>query len=197
VKYKQSKIIIYSATILLLVPMCMTSCEHYKTFTNDIPIARCSFEYNSSFPTPYLDNTINEKTELISYQLSKDNKPTVEIGLVITVMKSNSDYIDYQTFLEKDLALAQQGLNENEFKLIERSQIMISGIHGEQVNYYYNPPSDSQKSKDSIYPKFYEYKAYFENNGFLWSIEVYALAGNESQAKEYYHQITRTFELLP
>jgi hypothetical protein len=98
--------------------------------------------------------------------------------------------------LDKDLREYESGFNYLEFRLLERSQISVSGVQGEQIIFSHMwKPEGFLGQKGEPYP-WKGREVYFYYNGVIWKFDVDSPLSNWEQANSDFEHILQTFKIL-
>jgi len=118
----------------------------------------------------------------------------------ISIRETSATFPSYNVLLEHNLNVAQKGQGADEFKLLERTGIIIDGVAGEKIAYsYYRHPEAVFKNNQFIKPApipAISFVSCFEKNGFIWEINVEAIANRSEKAKADFEHIISSFKFL-
>jgi hypothetical protein len=181
--------------LLAMLLFTLVGCGNYRGFTVHTATANFSFEYSSIYFRPSLDQSREDYTEVFASRRSEGRQPP-DGYLSITAFKTNDSYPDYHALLEDHLRNAQLGLKEDEFRVAERSLVVVDGAHGVQVIYSYMNYLYADHFSTSSQRLEISYEAYLENNGFLWDITVHSIADVAEQSKADFEHILTSFKFL-
>ncbi|OGO22446.1 MAG: hypothetical protein A2144_04355 [Chloroflexi bacterium RBG_16_50_9] len=196
------KVILVVLLLVLFSSLILIGCGNYKIFMFDNNIANCEFEYPASY---VVGDIIRGDFSTIAFALftykqveSSTNWSTAYIS--ISGRQKDVSFPDYHALLEYNLKNAQQQYSIYGFNLVERSPLSIENVLGEKIIYNYINPWDSEIIEDEIVKmgpiSGIAYEAYFENDGFLWTILFHATAQISAQAKADFEHILQTFKFL-
>ena len=161
-------IVIYTFIILLL--LIMTGCSNYRQLIFNNAFYNCYFEYPISHHVISIDEGNNESSIASVFIALVQTKAPQDEYIIVNVMKIDSLFPSYGALLEYNLNSAQQGQNEYEFILVDRSIITIDSVSGEKIVYsYFRHPQPIIENDQIIKPEAIpaiSYSAYFENKGF-------------------------------
>lgn len=192
---------IYTIGILL-----STGCSEYKTFTIDKKDYKCSFEYPRSYERDTYSNgdyfNVSLSLPLKGYK-HKNPAPFAAKGDIVTMFHTPSvidvsvwgrstspiNFTTPQDYLD-DLLRRQESAWESH-KLLERSQLLVSGINCEYAFY-----TDGVMAMNPDNPiKYYKW-IIFENNGSLYFINSVCESDAYEQAIQDFQHVLSTFTVI-
>jgi hypothetical protein len=203
-KEMRLKTILLMLVIIILFSSTATGCSIYRNFTMRNEIAGCSFKVPLLFGPLTMDESGSDMVSVFGTLPTFIFKYPSDLYMDITVNKKNSFYSDYRSLLEYSINEELKWLEESEFNLVERSAVTINGACGEQVIYDYvriksrthqdlHAMVDGSDNDETRVPAI-AYRAFIENNGFLWDIGIFATTDMTTRAKEYYEHIINSFK---
>lgn len=176
------------------------SLSEFTRFTVSEGLASFSFEYSTTFLKPSVVTNYElgkiSKTEVSTY--TSPSSPGLEL-LIITIY-SSVFFPHSSTMLERDL----EGFQElNDFILLERSDIHVSGSQGELIAFTYSgyaylmdnhlltsiEPTDISDIGTS-------YDAYFDYGEFIWGVRLISDNEGAEFARAHILHVLETFEFL-
>jgi hypothetical protein len=205
--------IIVSIMLLLLVIGCNGSPGVYKTVVVKSELCYYSFEYSGNYekdgPRTELDRTIpytvlylvapaiNETAEVLDRNSGKietvvgKRSPAGFTFDVYNPVKYESAPQTSQERIERTIVGNQSWEN---FSLLERSSISVSGIKGEIITYLVDRlmPIPVENGKKLEYVR----AVYFDYDGLLWVIEVKCKEEISQQVKADFDHIIQSFKIL-
>jgi hypothetical protein len=193
-KKNHTKISLVIILILMTVMIFETECGSNRKFVLTDAVRNCSFDYPSSYPKP---GVRREDGFTGIYAKRILTQPLSIHTFIIEVMEKDEVNTDSQVLLERDLNYNLEYQRPNEFKLMDRSSITVSGVPGEQISYIYYSWTE-YRDKEGKYMRVPNstYNAYFEYDGVLWRISVNYHQDMSDIVKSDFELIIRTFKLL-
>ena len=171
----------------------------YREFTLRMGSTHFSFEYPASYQKPHVDWTaLPQLTSVtILHVIGNGGESSIDSHIGIYLMYSKYYSTDAKALLESDLAEYENGSYVSDFKLLDRSQISVSGIQGEQFSYSHTwyPDALSPKSSGNPYPMLGRI-IYFYSDGVIWELSVDSPLSTAEQAKIDFDHILQTFKIL-
>jgi hypothetical protein len=187
-------LILLLASLMVILP----GCGGYREFIFREDNAHFSFEYPASYSKPYVDMTgLPELVSGETHRLIQDGEK-VSVFSVMGFVILNPEYYstNVSALLEKDLREYESGFNYLEFKLLERSQISVSGIQGEQIIFSHMwKPEGYIGQKGEPYP-WRGRTVYFYSNGAIWEYYLDSPLSTADQANADFEHILQTFKIL-
>jgi hypothetical protein len=211
-KFIRKHFLIIFIFILLLFSFSGCSYNEYKSITINNELGSYSFEYPSSyekniwdnleFRIPYtnlvLEGTVkSEEVEVFDPDTGKIKTVTGERGTcTIHVTISNYKIENGESYSANDVVkdLLQGEANWSNFKLLGHSQIIVSGVQGEFVEYLVDRlmpiPVEDGKNLDYISAVFFDY------NNYTWGIRAKCNQDMMKQVKADFDHIIQTFKII-
>ena len=156
-------------------------------------VTNFSIEYPSHYKSLFVHSSSSHEMVVTNSPPGSDITNNLDNSLWISAFNASEASVhDYLALLEAHLS-SIQSKSGAEFKLIERSPTTIDGEKGERIAYYYLRNSIPEKSESILAVS---YRVYFENNGFLWLIDVDAISEKAEQVKADFEHIIHTFRFL-
>jgi hypothetical protein len=173
----------------------LTACGEYGQFILRDELAKCIFEYPSSYSWPAVYNS-NEDSISISSGLFSGGRDNSQVDSRISfyILKRNDIFLDYKTLLEFNLNEIKKG--PGEFELRDRSPFIIAGVEGEKIACNYSGIREDHKTQKQYLVPSIAYGIYFENNGILWEIMVDAIMGKSDLAKATFDHVIDSFRFI-
>jgi hypothetical protein len=187
-KKRTSNLILFFI-IIFSMSIAITGCGDYKQVTITKKGIRCSFEYPSSYIDIYYSlNSENDFSFLVRYPPDNQNKGDREI--TISFFIPNEDYPDAKSFLNEFLE-NMKSIEGEEFQLIKRSSITVSGIECEIVvhsgNYHF-------AYLNSAHAKCWE--IYLDYRGYMWILGLDSNIDITEGAEEEFQHLINSFRFL-
>ena len=181
--------------VMLLLASVMSGCSRNRKYTLYNGAVRFSLEYPPSYLPPNADTDQSENPVGLRFDLRHpEQDPMRDAYIWVDVIRTSGITPDYIADLEFDLVVAQADQLEGQFQLVERSPITVDGAQGEQAVYRYMWRTVVDGSpKLNIGTPATTYAAYFEHNGFVWSIGVKSTADRADEAKADFELMVRSF----
>jgi hypothetical protein len=188
---------------LFLIISCVTiplvsyfSNDSYRTVTIQKGGVRIFFEYPNSYKDPansLKENNRGEENQVILYHLYTST-PIQKVDMVfgIDIQTSGLLYPNAKNALENYLTRLKNSSYDNKFKLIERSSIDLSNVHGElavfSVSYLPDSLLGDQLSEVRV--------IYLDYNNQIWNFGIEAHKELAEKAKIDFEHIIKSFKFL-
>ncbi len=158
--------------------------------------ANFSFGYPPTYLKPYVQNLTEHSTSAsVNFAHSEEGR-SADAFIFIDVTKANDYYRDYRSLMEDNLIWAQEGQEEDRFKIEERSPVTVDGAQGEVVVFRYITFELADVGTELGGRPAISYEAYFQGNGLLWSIIVQSIASRADEARADFEHVMRSFRFL-
>lgn len=168
----------------------------YRKFIVKEDLVSFSFEYPSSYQKPYLDRTIGPEhiSLLTGHWTNKNDIDIVDSSLHFMVGRSSSVLTDAKAVFE---FISDINMRSQDYKVLERSSITITGIQCEQIIYSYTQSPDvyHKVGRQNPIPKI-AYEVYFDSEGIIWSICMSADMSRAEQTEIEFRHVLNTFKIL-
>jgi len=189
-------ILVLLTLILIASSVIMMSCSRnettgFKEFVVSEGLASFSFEYPAFCYVPYVDRS--REPHYTEVKTGGVIQPGVggDEHLFIRILQTGNSFENAEAMLEDNLARAEE---HQDFQLLERSSVNISGIQGEQIIYSYFGYHSTWESEAETGTA---YKAYFDYEGLIWRVvmlaDEYAAA---ERARADFEHVLETFQVL-
>jgi hypothetical protein len=197
-----SRVNLLLVIILCLNTLAITSCTStinsaYRIFTLHAWDNRFYFEYPASYQKPFVDRTAlpNLISVTITSVIGNDYGNDPYIG--ITLLNSEYYSTDAKTMLERDLEEYESSYYYTNFELLDRSQITVSGLQGEQFTFAYtfHPDPLSPRAGENPFPMV-QRVVYFSSNRVIWHLTLSSSLSIADEAKIDFEHILGTFKIL-
>jgi hypothetical protein len=192
------KITIFLLVItIILLSIITTGCGEYK----QVSITRVGVTFSFEYPSAYQDRSGSLKEEYTQNEIflesdeRSDKGSTDKVFLMQILTKDTLKGLSYSNAkedLEKDLNIYSGWSPSAEYKLLERSNIMIDNIQGEMITFQCN---DQFPSRFGTYLKIVK-KVYFDYKEMVWVISFSYYSEVANVAKEEFEHILSTFKFL-
>jgi hypothetical protein len=173
----------------------LIACGEYGRFVLRNDLAKCSFEYPSSYSRPTIYNSSQDSISISSglFSGAKDYSE-VDSRISFYIRKSSSSFSNYKALLE--FTLNNESKGPGEFKLLDRSVFTIADIEGEKIAYNYSIIREDRKTEKQYLVPAIAYSGYFENKGILWEIDVDAIMEKSDLAKTAFVHVVSSFKFI-
>jgi hypothetical protein len=167
-------------------------------------IAHFTFEY----PFVYRVGKVEVRSDL-NYTDVTLNGPGVRYKegtnrtFIYIFIRTSNDYIpDAKSSLEYDLAFNNELVQRDsrllkDYKLLERSQIYVAGIDGEQLIYYWDMgvPEYPEDPDPGPIPTVMR-KVYFDYDNLIWELSIRSNQAIVEEANAIFEHMLETFQIL-
>jgi len=189
------------AVVLLITSSALSGCvkesNRYKEFHLLNGIAYCSFEYPASHEEPFVEaySAPDETYLTTDFIPAETERPEISFGMHI--YRGYEESPDAKAALEGSLQFYET--NEDlrpDFKLLDRSPVMVAGVWGEQIVYSYSwfPYSYLGPKAKPITRIVRE--IYLDHQGVIWEIYARYDAEVSETAKTDFEHLLDTFQFL-
>jgi hypothetical protein len=196
----QSKITFVVMGIILVALTIITSaCRHlnpdYRAFTLSRGIGHFSFDY----PTRYRVGKVEVRDEYTAISLNGPylGEDKVVAGINIFINSYSSGAPDLEAEVDGDI---ESFKTYSDFRLIERSSIVLSNEKAEKIKYFNNAPPTLYETSRGLGPKpTITNVVYFVRNNTLWILRSYYQQITDNSDSEYesdFEHMLETFEII-
>jgi hypothetical protein len=196
-KFKYPAYII--SIVLIASSFLLTGCSEYKIFTLEKGIAHFAFECPYSYKTEKVE--VRSDFEYTHIILSGPGVRLIEGGMDRTfiylfIRTTSNDVPSAESALEDELTF-KSGLPLKDYQLMERSQISVAGIDGEQLIYYWDMgvPEYPDDPEPEPIPTIMR-KVYFDYGNLIWTLSIRSNQAIVEEANAIFEHILETFKIL-
>jgi hypothetical protein len=213
-RYYKPCILTVIIVLTVLIASCAISRSGYRTITINNEICHYSIECSRYYKKvgPYIDRT--PEPNWISLQLlaptKKERAEIIQpsdgkietviaryIPASITIFTVVADGVPYMvdTSRERLELTLEKEENWRNFKLLERSAVVVSGVEGEMIVYLTDKLgmfNAGENTKNLEYGKV----IYFDHNGLIWEMKASCDQNMSEQVKADFDHIIQTFKIL-
>jgi hypothetical protein len=186
------------STVLIASSLLFTGCSEYKIFTLEKGIAHFTFEY----PSVYKVGKVEVRSDL-DYTDVTLNGPGVRYTegtnrtyIYIFIQATSEAFPNAESSLEYELTF-NDGLPLKDYQLLERSQISVAGIDGEQIIYYWDMgvPEYPDDPEPEPIPTIMR-EVYFDYGNLIWTLSIRSNQAIVEEANAIFEHMLETFQIL-
>ena len=195
-----NRLVEVSLSFILLLVLGMTmltfqGCGEYRKCTfHSGGNTRYSFEYPSTYRKESDDSASQYFTSVFLWLPGRKGATFLaNPSIAVMITFPSAIEINAKASLESDL---DNGMNLQEFQLLERSEIIVSGIQAEQIVFSWLMTSEASSFEPQIYYIWSGRKVYFNYEGEIWILTLKSTANAIVQANADFNHFLQTFRIL-
>ena len=183
---------------IMLVPVigCTSGTNGYKQLRVDKGIAHFYLEYPHEWKVRVVEIEQDyTEVEIDAPSLVRDYARIRSTDWYLFITTTEDKWPNAKAALEDDLSFRKERFNN--FKLLDRSSIELSGVTGEQVIYFYKtaiqgPPDEPAGGLEPTIAR----DMYFDYGGLVWNIAVISNQEVADTHKIHFEHMLETFQFL-
>jgi hypothetical protein len=197
------KIVAYILLITLMSVIYLGCNSNYLIFDNSKGMTHFRFEYPNTYEVVQVSNATKTALVILNRKgISLGSWADKEMGVVVYELPLRDPYgnvRDAKSKLEIDIKILKEQIYN--FQVLESSQVLISGLVGNQIVLQYDAKSLSFPLPDPVDlgpgdALTIERRVYFDQGGLIWMVRIKSTEQLTEEARADFEQVIRTFKIL-